>query len=96
MKIYQRGESIRIITYVYDINGNLMVPTTPPTTMICDPRGTAMVTSGAMTTTAVGIYYYEYATTSNSVLGKWTAYVTATDGAHSLCEQVVWGLRGIL
>jgi uncharacterized protein YfaS (alpha-2-macroglobulin family) len=96
METYIRGETVRVIVYVRDINGALMTPTVAPTATIYDPRGTAIVTSGVMTTTATGIYSYSYATLATSVLGTWVAHVTATDGAHTLVEIVKFGLRGVL
>lgn len=74
---YQAGETGRFNAVITDSDGNAADPSTTTITIV-DPAGTTKVNATAMTKSATGTYYHDYAIPSTSNLGTWNYNVIAT------------------
>ena len=78
MQLIAQGQTVTIIAEIVDVDvtATLLDPVNVPVISVYNPAGTALVTDAVMTKLSLGVYKYEYQTTSANAAGIYTVSVT--------------------
>jgi uncharacterized protein YfaS (alpha-2-macroglobulin family) len=91
--VFESGETVICSATVKTSAGVLTDPATSMKITIYDPNDTVIVNDVAMTNDGVGLYHYDFASSSTYVMGTWEVYYTATDGTRISKTKDTFTLR---
>ncbi len=94
MAVFERLETISVVSVIKDEDGVLTDPATSTKITILDPVGTAVVNAVSMTKLSTGTYQHLYTSVVAAVLGSYHIRVTATDGAKVSIQDSEFTLEG--
>lgn len=77
---FQRGETIRFKTWVWNEDGDLANPTTHFKITVKDPQEVSQVDAQPMDNDDTGLDHYDYTSADTVSSGDWTGYVEAKSG----------------
>jgi hypothetical protein len=85
---FQRPETVRVWAYI-TAEGVKDDPSENVLLTITDPDGTAKLTSGVMTKSTTGEYYYDWTSSSSDTEGWYKTKVVVTDGTGALAKVTI-------
>ena len=83
---YKRGNCIRLNVTIKDVDGALYDPVTSVKVTLSSD-GTDCLSAQAMTKLSKGIYYYDWQTDSEDVLGIYNMKVTSVDSSKTVVTE---------
>jgi len=87
------GGQYRTKVWIFDLNGSLLAPDVTPTITLFDPVRNIIVSGVSMNLDSVGIYTYNFTTSSSQMDGTWETVANVTVGGVSVFPSDFWELE---
>ena len=81
------GETVRVIAYIYDDDGDLVNVGTSIHATIIDSSASTQASASTMSEAATGVYEYYHNTTTNSAKGRWQVQIVEVSGTKTDIER---------
>jgi len=89
---FETGETIRLAASILDEDGAAVEPDTSTDARVTQPDGTQDPANGAMTSTAVGTYYYDFPAASTTQPGTYCCEIISVHGAATTIQPFTFNV----